>query len=1027
MDIAQFSIEKRVIIWTMIILFITGGIFAYNHLGRYEDPEFTIKDAKVITLYPGATPTEVEEEVTDRIEKSIHELSQIKRTTSISQTGYSEITATIKDKYDKNDLPQIWDELRRKVVDVQQQLPPGAGPSIVYDDFGDVYGLLFALTGQGFSYRELKRYSDILKRELELVPGVAKVQVAGVWQEAIFVDVARSKLAQLGISLDEIYALLESQNVVADSGHVRVGDEYVVIQPSGAIDSVEAIGNLLLPSTIATRQVYLKDIAKISRSYVEVPDQLIYHDGQAALTIGISIVSGGNVVQIGKSVEQKIDDISQLIPVGLQLLPIYEQPEVVAKSIKDFMTSLYQALAIVVGVLLFAMGLRSGLIIAAILLLTVLGTLFFMLIFSIDLQRVSLGALIIALGMLVDNAIVVTEGILVKVQQGMQRLRASQEVLRQTMWPLLGATVIGIIAFAPIGLSQDATGEYTQSLFYVIGISLLLSWLLAITVGPLFCHDYLKTEEKPPPAKAEPYRHPLYTAYSGLLQKCLRHSWLTVGVMIILLGAGVFGFGKIKEGFFPDSSTPIFLVDYWRAEGTDIRALRDDMLVIEQDILQIPDVTHVTSQIGQGAQRFMLVYDPESPNSSYGQFIVRVDDYHAIDQIAPQVKQLIADNFPDSETKIRRIRLGPGKGSKIEARFSGPDPEVLRDLSRQAQAIMRDHPGAIDVRDDWRQPVKVAHPVYAEQAARAAGITRNDLSDALLSAFSGKQVGIYRERDELIPIISRPPDEERLNIGSLVDLQIWSPTLRRTVPIMQVTSHIETKWQDNTIHRRNRKRTITVSSEPDFDVMTSTVFNDIKPQIEAIPLPPGYELEWGGEYESASDAQTALYQQMPLGFIAMFLIVVALFNAVRQALIIWLCVPLAIVGVTMGLLITGKPFDFMGLLGFLSLIGMLIKNAIVLVDQIDLERTQAKPLLPAIIDSSLSRARPVVLAALTTILGMVPLLSDAFFVSMAIVIMFGLTFATLLTLIVVPVLYKLFFGYRDSTKQQVTSSQTLSS
>ena len=1024
MDIAQFSIEKRVIIWTMIILFIVGGLFAYQNLGRYEDPEFTIKDAKVITFYPGAKPLEVEEEVTDRIEKSIHELSQIKRTTSISETGYSEITATIQDKYDKTSLPQIWDELRRKVIDIQSQLPPGAGPSIVYDDFGDVYGMLFALTGEGFSYRELKRYSDIIKRELELVPGVAKVEVAGVWQEAIFVDVARSKLSQLGISLEEIYALLESQNLVADSGHVRVGDEYIVIQPSGAIDSVEAIGDLLLPSTLSTGQVYLKDIAEISRSYIEVPDHLIYHNGEAALTIGISIVSGGNVVKVGELIEQRIDYISELIPVGLQLQPIYEQPTIVDESIQNFMTSLYQALAIVVGVLLIAMGLRSGLIIAAILLLTVSGTLFFMMIFGIDLQRVSLGALIIALGMLVDNAIVVIEGILVKVQQGAQRVRASQEVLAQTMWPLLGATIIGILAFAPIGLSQDSTGEYTKSLFYVIGISLLLSWLLAITVGPLFCHDYLAQVRSDTTNTQDAYQNHLYRSYTRLLQTCLHHSWVTVGILIILLGAGIFGFSKIKEGFFPDSTTPIFLVDYWRAEGTDIRALRDDMLIIEQNILAIPEVTDVTSHLGRGAQRFMLVYEPESPNSSYGQFIVRATDYRLIDDVAQQVKQWIADNYPDSEAKIRRIRLGPGKGSKIEVRFSGPDPEVLRELSNQAQQIMRDNPGAVDVRDDWRQPVKVVQPIYAEQSARSAGITRDDLSDALLTAFSGKQVGVYRERDELIPIISRPPDEERLNVGSLVDLQVWSPTLRRTIPMMQVTSRIETKWQDNKIRRRNRKRTITVSSEPDFDVMASVVFNSVQPLIEAIPLPVGYELEWGGEYENSSDAQTALRQQMPLGFISMFLIVVVLFNALRQALIIWLCVPLAIVGVTVGLLSTGKPFDFMGLLGFLSLIGMLIKNAIVLVDQIDLERQQTKSLLSAIMDSCLSRARPVVLAALTTILGMIPLLSDAFFVSMAIVIMFGLAFATSLTLIVVPVLYQLFFHHTQQKEMNPHESPT---
>lgn len=1006
MNIAEFSIKKKAIIWLMLILFLAGGIFAYEHLARYEDPEFTIKDAKIITFYPGATPKEVELEVTDRIEKAVQQLSQVKEIKSISELGRSEVTVTIQDKYNKRHLPQIWDELRRKVNDIQMQLPPAAGPSIVNDDFGDVFGMLFALIGDGFSYREIKEYSDIIKRELEFIPGVAKVQVTGIQEQAIFVDISRAKLSQLGISLEEIYATLESQNLVTEAGEVRVGDEYIVVRTSGEVDSVESISSLLISSEATDSLIYLDDVARVSRGYVEVPEHLIFFNGQPALNIGVSIVSGGNVVKVGMAVDKKLASLAATIPVGIDIMPIYQQASIVQASIQGFLINLGEAVGIVIIVLFIFMGVRCGIIISSILLLTVMGTLLFMYIFGISLQRISLGALVIALGMLVDNAIVVTEGILVKVQQGINVIKASAETVAQTLWPLFGATVIGILAFAAIGLSQDSTGEYTVSLFYVILISLLLSWLLAITVAPLFCHLFLQ-EVSRNSAQEQAYEGTIYRSYKTLLEFCLHRCWLTIAVMLTLLMSAVYGFGFIKESFFPNSTTPMFYVDYWRSQGTDIRATQDDMQEIEQYILSLDEVTDVTTLVGQGAQRFMLVYTPESANSSYGQFLVRVQDYRKIDDIARQIINYMYIEFPDSEPKIRKIRLGPGGGAKIEVRFSGPNPAILRQLSAQAQAIMRSDPNAIDVRDDWRHQIKVIKPHYSEMRGRLTGITRANLSDALLMAFTGEQVGIYRERDELIPIISRAPESERLNVASLADLQIWSPMYQKTVPLLQVVSSITTEWEDPLIRRRNRKRTITPSAEPVLGEESSVVVNNIYNQIEAMPLPVNYNLEWGGEYEDAKDAQAALAKQLPLSFLSMFAILVIMFNSIRQPLVIFLCVPLSIIGVSSGLLLTHNPFDFMALLGFLSLTGMLIKNAIVLVDQIDLEIASGKAEKQAILDSALGRARPVLLAAVTTVLGMIPLLTDAFFVSMAVVIMFGLSFATVLTLVVVPVLYAL--------------------
>lgn len=1014
MDIAKFSIDKKVITWLIVVLFTIGGALSFVNLGRLEDPEFTIKEAMVFTPYPGATAMEVEEEVTDKIEIAIQELQYIKELKSKSYPGMSEITVKIKDKYKSADLPQIWDELRRKVNDVQGDLPPGTKPSIVNDDFGDVYGIFYALTGEGYSYRELKEFAKYLRRELLLVPNVAKIVIAGDQQEQIFVEISQARLSQLGIAPQTIYDTLQAQNLVSRSGKVRVGDELVRIDPTGSHSSVEEIENVIITQPSSDRLIYLKDIAHVHRGYIEVPNNLIRYNGQDAITLGISIASGGNITVLGDQIDEKLAAIADYLPAGLELHEIYHQPTYVKESVRSFVVSLAQAVGIVIVVLLFSMGLRSGLIIGSILLLSILGTFIFMKMYAIDLQRISLGALIIALGMLVDNAIVVTEGILVKVQGGAAAKESASDIVRRTKWPLLGATIVGILAFGPIGLSDDSTGEFCASLFYVLLISLMLSWFLAITTTPLFCYKFLKGAATGTEPAKDPYDTPFYRAYKALLVFCLRIRWLVVFTMVGLLALSVYGFGFVKQSFFPDSMTPIFMLDYWRTQGTDIRAVSDDMREIEQYIMDIDGVESVTTFIGGGASRFTLTYSPEQPNTSYGQFLVKVADFELVAPISQQVLAMLKQDYAFAETKAKYIRLGPGRDAKIEVRFSGDDPVVLRQLSNQAQVLMRETGEAIDIKDDWRQKVKVVRPLYDEAKARATGIQLPTLRESLNTNFSGTQVGVYRESDELLPIIVRPPDKERLNVSSIINLQVWSPTLNQAVPIEQMVNGFATEWEDQLIRRRDRRRTITASSDP-ATISANALFAMVQPKIEAMELPPGYTMEWGGEYEDQTDANAALAKEIPKGLLSMVIIIILMFNAVSQPMIIWLTVPLAFIGVTLGLLITGAAFGFMPLLGLLSLTGMLIKNSIVLIDQIDTEIREGKEPFDAIIDSGISRARPVSLAAATTVLGMIPLLPDVFFSGMAITIMSGLTFATALTLIFVPVLYAIFFKVPNKT------------
>ncbi|EJG0703512.1 efflux RND transporter permease subunit VmeI [Vibrio parahaemolyticus] len=1010
--IAAYFIRNRVISWMVSLIFLIGGIAAFFGLGRLEDPAFTIKDAMVVTSYPGATPQQVEEEVTYPLEKAIQQLTYVDEVNSISNRGLSQITVTMKNNYGPDDLPQIWDELRRKVNDLKVTLPPGVNEPQVIDDFGDVYGILLAVTGDGYSYKELLDYVDYLRRELELVDGVSKVSVSGQQQEQVFIEVSMKKLSSIGLSPNTVFNLLSTQNIVSDAGAIRIGDEYIRIQPTGEFQSVDELGDLLITESGAQGLIFLKDVAEIKRGYVEVPSNIINFNGSLALNVGVSFAQGVNVVEVGKAFDRRLAELKYQQPVGVEISEIYSQPKEVDKSVSGFVISLAQAVGIVIIVLLFFMGLRSGLLIGLILLLTVLGTFIFMKYLAIDLQRISLGALVIALGMLVDNAIVVVEGILIGTQKGRTRLQAATDIVTQTKWPLLGATVIAVTAFAPIGLSEDSTGEYCGTLFTVLLISLMLSWFTAISLTPFFADIFFKGQKikQGEGEENDPYNGIIFVAYKKFLEFCMRRAWLTVVVLIVGLGASVYGFTLVKQSFFPSSTTPIFQLDVWLPEGTDIRATNDKLKELESWLAEQEHVDHITTTAGKGLQRFMLTYAPEKSYAAYGEITTRVDNYEALTPLMARFRDHLKANYPEINYKLKQIELGPGGGAKIEARIIGSDPTVLRTIAAQVMDIMYADPGATNIRHDWRERTQVLEPQFNESQARRYGITKSDVDDFLSMSFSGMTIGLYRDGTTLMPIVARLPEDERIDIRNIEGMKIWSPAQSEFIPLQQVTMGYDMRWEDPIIVRKNRKRMLTVMADPDIlgEETASTLQKRLQPQIEAIQMPPGYSLEWGGEYESSGDAQESLFTTMPMGYLFMFLITVFLFNSIKEPLIVWLTVPLALIGVTTGLLALNTPFGFMALLGFLSLSGMVLKNGIVLLDQIEIEMKSGKEAYDAVVDAAVSRVRPVCMAAITTILGMIPLLPDIFFKPMAVTIMFGLGFATILTLIVVPVLYRLF-------------------
>ncbi len=1026
MNSAEWSIKNPLLCSIAMIIALLGGWMAFNNMARFEDPEFTIRVAKVITQYPGATPEEVMNEVTEPLETALQQLPEVKSVNSVSSAGLSDISVEIRYEYSttKSDLQVVWTKVRNKIADAERDLPPGATTPVVNDDFGDVYGIYYLLTGDGYTPTDLFDYAKELRRELLLVDGVAKVGIVGEQEEVIYVEVSRERAASLGVSLNQVYDTLAQQNTVTSAGDLLIGDERLEVHPTGEIKSVDAIKALYIGDQRTGGVARLGDIADVVRSYRDPVPLYLRFDGEPALGIGISNLSGVNVVKMGDAVDVKLKELESLRPGGMMLHEYYHQGKVVDQSISAFAWNVVTALAIVFVTLLVFMGFRSGLVMGATVLLTMAATLLIMWVAGIPMHRISLGALVISLGMLVDNGVVITDGILVGIQKGRRKLDIAIEVTRKNLKPLLGGTLVGIIAFAPIGFAPGDTAEFTNSLFWVVLIALGLSWVLAFTITPLFCYWAFPETVGNEEAVDKPDGR-FMSWYKSLIRLVLAHKTISLGATVCVFLLAIWGFRFVQSGFFPASTSPQIVVDYFMPEGTDIERTRTDLLELEAYLQNVEGVEHVQTTIGGGTLRYMLTYEVASDNSSYGQLLLRTSDYRLNDKLIAEIQSYADANYAEAQSKVWKFRLGPGGGSKIEATFSGPDPKVLRELANQAKRIMADDSKAILIKDDWRRPVPVLQPIYSQNKGERVGITRKDMADALAENFSGLQRGVYREGDTLIPIISRAPEEERTNTWDLISIQIVSPTTQQPVPLAQVLDDGRIIWRDGRLLRSDRVLTIKAQADPAVGELADTLFSRLRPKIEAITLPDGYSLEWDGEFGSSAEANENLASTIPLGLLAMVLVVVVLFNAVRQPIVIWSIVPLAIVGVVVGLAITQTPLEFMGILGLLSLSGLLIQNSLVLVDSTDELIASGMPRFDALVESAASRLRPVTMGAFTTVLGILPLYFDAFFKSMTVVLAFGLSFATLITLLVTPVLYALLFGiHRDETATPPTSDQT---
>jgi multidrug efflux pump subunit AcrB len=1020
MNLTRATLEKRAISYFSAFLLIFGGIGAYFSLGQLEDPEFTVKTAAITVAYPGASAQQVELEVVDLIETQLQEMVELKHVYSMARPGLAIIKVDIQNQYWSDRIEQVWDKMRSKIRDIEDLLPPGAHKPGIGDDFGFVFGFLIGISADGYSYAELDEYVKIVRKELQVIDNVARVDTWGVQPRRIFLEISETQLSQLGITGEQVQNTLRQQNLVIDAGGTDLQSQRFRMTVTGEFDSPEAIGNLPIAGVTTKERaqgirgdeiIRLRDIATVTVGYQDPPTAIMRMDGRPAISLAAAPVAGVNVVTVGRAIDARLREIHAQLPIGIELEKISWQSDIISDSISDFMISLAQAVGIVLLILAVTMGLKVGIIIGLSgLVFAILGTMLVMSVMGIDLHRISLGAMIIAMGMMVDNAIVVVDGFVVRLKQGMERNAAAIEAASLPSIPLLGATIVACMAFYPIFASDFDTGEYAGSLFTVVAISLLISWLLSQTLTPLMCVMFLPDPKDE--GDKDPYDTPLFRAFGGVLDRCIRNRRVFMLFMVGLLGVSIWGFGKVEQLYFPDANRTQFMVDYWLEEGARIEKTTAGVAELERELATYEEVALVNSFIGAGPPRFYLPVSPESNYPSYAQLIVNT---HTLDQVNPVIARLntwLEQNNADAMVRVRPYAVGAFDDWKFEARFAGTasaDPEILRDLARQGMAILRDSDYAAEIRSNWRTPSRELQLQYNDNRASFAGVTREEVGRTARRAVDGVTVGLYREDDELVPITLRSDQQVRDSAAMDLDLlQLTRRSSTETLPLSQVVDGSDFVWQENVIWRWDRKRAITVQA----GIRNGTaprLMADVRAKFEAIPLPLGYTLEWDGEYNSQRESTEALLPGFgPAGVIILF-IIVALFNAFRPPMIIILVIPFAAIGITFGLLVTNTPFGFIALLGGMSLIGMMIKNAVVLLDEIDQNLGRGLARYAAVKQAAVSRLSPVCNAAATTVFGVIPLMSDQFWIGLAVTIMFGLAFGTVLTMVVVPVLYAIFY------------------
>ncbi len=1015
MSLTEFALKRNRLTLVVVAVIVLGGGAAYRSLPRSEDPEFTIRTALVSTFFPGASPERVEQLVTDTIEQKIQEIPELDYVASESRTGVSLIYVNIKEQY--ADMRPIWRKLRDKVDDARPSLPEGIEGPNVQDDFGDVFGIMVALTGDGFSPAEMNEHAKETRKDLLLLPDVARVEILGDQEERIFVEFSNARLAELGMSPSQLAGVLQAENIVLPGGTVVVGPEKIVVEPTGNFESIEdlrrAVIRLPRAEGASERLIYLEDIATVSRSYIDPPATIVRFNREPAVLLAVNMASEGNIVSLGERVDAFLREREAELPVGLEFRYAAFQPRYVTAAIDDFMVNLLEGVVAVVGVMLIFLGMRTGLIVGTMVPLTMLATILLMPSMSVTLQQVSIASLIIALGMVVDNGIVMSEDIMVRIQNGQERLAACVQAGRELNIPLLTSTLTTAAAFLAIFLAQSTVGEYCRDLFIVVSTALLASWLMALTVIPLFCYWFIRIKEGTGPQE---FRSGFYRRYRAFLTWLLTHRALSLAVLLLAFLGSLALFGLVPKIFFPAANRPQFAIDLWLPEGTDLRETDRTAERLEAALAGRKEVENLSVYVGESAPRFYLGLNQEQSNENYAFFLVNCADTAGMDRLMADAYAFVEENLPNAEATVKKLETGAPVGAPIQVRISSRDVsaegiKTLYRLSDGVKEVLKRTPGTLSVRDTWGTPIKKLYVRVDQARARRAGISSQDIAVSLLTQLSGYQATEYRERDEVIPVEFRSVAANRNDLGKIEGLNVYSLEGGQSVPLRQI-ARPEFASEAAKIERRNRKRVLTVKC----DVAGRTaaeVLEEVRPEIEKLSRswPAGCAVEYGGEFEESEKANRSIAEQLPISAFIIAALLIWQFNSFRKTAIIVLTIPMGLIGAILALYLTGNAFGFMATLGVVSLAGIVINNAIVLIDRIEVEIAEGKPPAEAVVLSAQKRLRPIFLTTVTTLAGMLPLAitGGPLWESMAWTIIGGLLFATLLTLGLVPVLYSLFY------------------
>ncbi|MBL8352368.1 MAG: efflux RND transporter permease subunit [Burkholderiaceae bacterium] len=1020
LNLSEWALRHPQMVMFLLLLLSLGGVLAYGSLGQKEDPEFTVKAMLVQAAWPGASAQAMADQVTDKLEKKLQEVAEVDYTTSYAKPGLTQITVTLREDTPAAAVPQVWYQVRKKLGDIQHTLPAGVKGPFFNDEFGDTFGNLYAVTGDGFSIVELKAFAETARNEFLRVADVNKVELHGVQDERIYVEASNAKLASLGLDPALIAATLASANTVQAAGTVQTASAQLRLTVSGEFDSVDAIRDTGIRA--GERQFRLGDIAEVRRGVVDPPSSKMRFDGREAIGLAVSMRKGGDVIRLGEQLRATVERVQSSLPVGVQIHAVSDQPRVVEESVHEFKKSLFEAVAIVLVVSFFSLGLRTGLVVALSIPLVLALTFLCMYFLGIELQRISLGALIIALGLLVDDAIIAVEMMALKLEQGWDRFRAATYAYTATAFPMLTGTLITAAGFLPVGFAKSGSGEYVFSLFQVVGLSLLLSWVVAVVFTPFIGFRLLKEDTHAAHDEDAVYRRGFYARFRTLVTACLVHRRLVIGVTAAAFVGALALFKAVPQQFFPASDRPELMVDLWLPQAATFEASQREVAALEARLRGDPDVVAVTSYVGTGSPRFYLPLDVQTPNLNLGEMMVMTRGGEARERVLAKIQQLFDEDFPLVRGRVNRLENGPPVGYPVQFRVFGSDNARVQAIADQVQAILREHPNARRVNQDWGERLVRVRVDVDQDKARALGISSRQIKEALQGSLSGTQVATYREGDDDIDVVARLVEAERTDLNNLKDVKIH---LRngQFVPVSQV-ARLVLDSEPSVLWRRKRVPTLTVRADVE-GAEGPDVTAQLAPRLDALAatLPLGYGIEVGGAQESSRKAQASILAVMPMMFVTVLLLLMLQLQDMKKMALVLLTAPLGLIGVAAILAAFRIPFGFVAMLGVIALAGMIVRNSVILVVQIDHDLAAGRTLWDAIVESTVRRLRPIVLTALAAILAMVPLTRSVFWGPMAWAIMGGLAVATLLTLLFLPALYASWYGARRTAPAPSATSE----